>query len=76
VQETSVKWFNMAFIKDVHYYMDDVRVVFTALYHIERGECCGNKCKHCPYTPKHKKGSVVVAKKFYKLIDKKDKNGS
>jgi len=45
------------FIKDVHYYMDGVRVVFTALYHIERGECCGNKCLHCPFTPKHIKGN-------------------
>ena len=59
----------MEFIKDIHYYMEGVRVVFTALYHIERGECCGNKCKHCPYTPKHKKGSVVVAKEFLNLKD-------
>ena len=57
------------FIKDIHYYMDDTRVVFTALYHIERGECCGNKCKHCPYTPKYKKGNVVVAKEFSNLKD-------
>jgi hypothetical protein len=59
----------MEFIKDVHYYMDDVRVVFTALYHVQRGECCGNKCKHCPYTPKHQKESVVVAKEFLNLKD-------
>ena len=62
----------MEFIKDVHYYMDDVRVVFTALYHIQRGECCGNKCKHCPYTPKYQKGSVEVAKEFLNL---KEENG-
>jgi len=54
--------------------MDDVRVVFTALYHIERGECCGNKCKHCPYTPKHKKGNVVVAKEFSNLKNKENTN--
>ena len=48
------------FIKDVHYYMDGVRVVFTALYHIERGECCGNKCLHCPFTPKHQKGNKQI----------------
>jgi 2-iminoacetate synthase ThiH len=58
------------FIKDIHYYMDGVRVVFTALYHIERGECCGNRCKHCPYTPKHKKESVELAEEFIKFKDK------
>ena len=65
----------MEFIKDIHYYMDDVRVVFTALYHIQRGECCGNKCKHCPYTLKHQKGSVVVAEEFLNLKDKEE-NGN
>jgi len=58
------------FIKDIHYYMEDTRVVFTALYHIQRGSCCGNKCKHCPYTPKYKKENVVVAKEFLKFKDK------
>ena len=23
-----------------------------------RGWCCGNKCKNCPYIPKHVKGST------------------
>jgi len=23
--------------------------VFTELYHIKRGYCCKNGCKHCPY---------------------------
>ena len=23
--------------------------VFTSEYHRERGECCGAKCRHCPY---------------------------
>ncbi len=58
------------FIKDVHYYMDDTRVVFTALYHIQRGECCGNKCLHCPFNPKYEKGNVVLAKEFLNLKDK------
>ena len=58
------------FIKDVHYYMDGVRVVFTALYHIQRGECCGNKCKHCPFEPKHKRGNVELAEEFIKFKDK------
>jgi cob(I)alamin adenosyltransferase len=23
--------------------------VFTELLHLQRGKCCGNKCRHCPY---------------------------
>jgi hypothetical protein len=23
--------------------------VFTAAYHAERGTCCENDCRHCPY---------------------------
>ncbi len=32
------------------YYYDSLgRVVFTASYHLKRGFCCGNGCRHCPY---------------------------
>ena len=24
-------------------------VVFTSHFHLSRGKCCGNKCRHCPY---------------------------
>ncbi len=24
-------------------------MVLTEKYHIERGYCCGNGCRHCPY---------------------------
>ncbi len=24
-------------------------VVFTKLFHLERGKCCGSKCRHCPF---------------------------
>ena len=30
---------------------------FLPVYHLNRGTCCGNKCKHCPYTPKYIKGN-------------------
>ncbi|KAJ1425163.1 hypothetical protein B484DRAFT_307571, partial [Ochromonadaceae sp. CCMP2298] len=23
--------------------------VFTASLHRQRGKCCGNRCRHCPY---------------------------
>lgn len=57
------------FIKDIHYYMDDTRVVFTALYHIERGYCCGNKCINCAYNPKYQKNNKILAKEFIKFKD-------
>jgi 2-iminoacetate synthase ThiH len=56
----------------IDYYMVGERVIFTALFHINRGQCCGNGCKNCPYTPKHTKGKVVLAEEFSKLKDTKD----
>jgi len=38
------------------------KTVFTELYHLERGYCCGNGCKHCPFEPKYKKGNRNVSK--------------
>ena len=54
----------------IHYYMDGERVVFTALFHLERGQCCGNGCKHCPYEPKYKKGNINVQDKY--LVTKEE----
>ncbi len=31
------------------YYNEDGYIVLTAKFHLQRGECCGNGCKHCPY---------------------------
>ena len=37
-------------IEGIQYYQDpDGKWVFTAAYHKERGYCCGNACRHCPY---------------------------
>ncbi len=32
-----------------YYFNEDGLMVFTASYHLKRGYCCGNGCKHCPY---------------------------
>ncbi|HQW92945.1 MAG TPA: DUF5522 domain-containing protein [Ferruginibacter sp.] len=32
-----------------YYYNQQGFIVLTAKYHLERGQCCGNGCKHCPY---------------------------
>lgn len=40
----------MNLIKGEDYYINsDGKYVFTKEYHLKRGYCCGNKCKHCPY---------------------------
>lgn len=36
-------------IENIHYYIENGRMVFTERYHLDRGYCCGNKCRHCPY---------------------------
>jgi hypothetical protein len=48
------------FIENIHYYLENGRVVFTALFHLERGACCGNKCRHCPYDPEWTKGTRKI----------------
>ncbi len=52
---------------NVDYYIEGERVIFTALAHIKRGQCCGNGCRHCPYEPKHTKGRVVLSEKILKF---------
>ena len=31
------------------YYTEGAAIVFTARYHLRRGYCCENRCRHCPY---------------------------
>jgi 2-iminoacetate synthase ThiH len=31
------------------YYNEQGFIVLTAKYHLYRGHCCGNGCKHCPF---------------------------
>ena len=33
----------------VHYYIEDGRWVFTERYHMLKGYCCENGCRHCVY---------------------------
>lgn len=35
------------------YYTEQGYIVLTAQYHLERGHCCGNGCRHCPYLYKN-----------------------
>ena len=45
-----------------YYYMEGERIIFTEEFHINRGQCCGNGCRHCPYDPKHSKGNTTLRK--------------
>jgi 2-iminoacetate synthase ThiH len=66
VLEVLVKLFK----EDIHYYMEGERVIFTAQFHIERGQCCGNGCRHCPFEPKYKHGNQNVQDKY--LVTKEE----
>ena len=44
-------------------------MVFTAEYLLQRGYCCGNGCKHCPYDYKN-----VLEPKRSELLKKKIQN--
>jgi hypothetical protein len=50
-----------------YYYNEEGFIVLTARYHLERGFCCGNGCRHCPYNyenvmePKRSKLLSLVA---------------
>jgi hypothetical protein len=52
---------------DDYYFNDDGFVVFTAKYLLDRGYCCGNGCKNCPYdykaVPEPKRSSLLEQRK-------------
>jgi len=50
--------------------MEGECVIFTALFHLERGQCCGNGCRHCPFEPKHEYGNQNVQYKY--LVTKEE----
>ena len=43
------------FTEDRDFYTENGNVVFTELFHLKRGYCCKNSCRHCPYTSKKEK---------------------
>jgi hypothetical protein len=54
------------------YYTENNYIVFTEKYHLQRGYCCGNGCRHCPYNYENVAEplkSILVAQKNY---DKKE----
>ncbi len=48
-----------------YYFNEDGLMVFTEAYHLKRGYCCKNKCRHCPWAfgrPKLNNNSAKKAK--------------
>jgi len=45
----AVKAVSTPLIAGEDYYFEGAAMVFTAAYHLKRGYCCGNGCRHCPY---------------------------
>jgi hypothetical protein len=45
------------------YYVEDGLVVLSENYHLARGYCCGNGCRHCPYhyqsVPEPKRSQLI-----------------
>lgn len=36
-------------IEGIDYYVEEGVLVFKPWYHLKRGFCCENQCRHCPY---------------------------
>jgi hypothetical protein len=41
-------------IENIDFYWENGFLVFTENYHLKRGYCCGNGCRHCPYGTRKK----------------------
>lgn len=52
------------------YYNEDGYMVLTEKFHLAKGFCCGNGCKHCPYNyvnvPEPKHGTLQNEKSIKK----------
>ena len=49
-------------LKKDEYYEENGYIVFTEVYHLNRGHCCESDCRHCPYgynKPKTKNKGVI-----------------
>jgi hypothetical protein len=48
------------FIEGIDFYYDDSGLmVLTQKYHLEKGYCCGNGCRHCPYPLRQAQGDTT-----------------
>jgi biotin synthase-like enzyme len=52
------------------YYNEQGYVVLTEIFHLKRGHCCGNGCKHCPYAYEN-----VASPQKEELLARRKQNG-
>jgi Family of unknown function (DUF5522) len=49
-----------------YYFNEDGYIVLTEKYHLQKGVCCGNGCRHCPYNfetvPEPKRSELLSLK--------------
>lgn len=49
------------------YFNEDGLMVLTEKYHLDKGYCCGNGCRHCPYqfeaVPEPKRSNLLELRK-------------
>jgi hypothetical protein len=53
------------------YYNEQGLMVLTEKYHLERGYCCGNGCRHCPFEYEQ-----VSEPRRSQLIEQRKNNGN
>jgi len=44
-------------VENEDFYLDAGLMVLTARYHLRRGYCCEQGCRHCPYSEEPKENS-------------------
>jgi len=57
------------------YFNEEGLMVLTSKYHLERGYCCGNGCKHCPLNYEsvgEPRRSQLIAQQQQNGIEKKE----
>lgn len=55
---------NQPMTEGVDFYYENGLMVVTEKYHLDKGYCCGNGCRHCPYdyeaVPEPKKSELLA----------------
>jgi len=64
-------------VEGIDYYFNEAGyIVLTEKYHLQKGFCCGNGCKHCPYNyeavPEPKRSKLLSIKEHEKNQPKKN----
>jgi len=62
-------------IETVDFYYNDLGfIVLTEKYHLDRGVCCGNGCRHCPYdyinVKEPKRSMLILQRKMNENTEK------